>query len=150
MAFQIGSYSLPDSWLASPEIVPSKKTRHQLARCMGAFLILYKTGYSTSLLRMVIGFGNRRDRKLSLLDVKFYGCADLLLYFYIHKLGDEDDVNAILDQVTFGKCQSFNRLVDGTGSNGLDFRAMVFPEDASDCARYGRGTGGALNFDNVH
>jgi hypothetical protein len=84
------------------------------------------------------------------LNHKLDGCADFLLNFYIHKFWDEDNVNTVLHQVALGQRQSFDCLVDGTGSNGLDFCTIVFPDYASDSASYSGGTGGALYFDYVH
>ena len=54
------------------------------------------------------------------------------------EIGDGDDVDSVIMQISPCDCNSLDCLIDSSGSNGLDFRSIMFPHDAGNCARYRR------------
>jgi hypothetical protein len=83
-------------------------------------------------------------------DDKLDRCANFVVDLDVHKFWGEDDVDSILRQVTLGESHGFHGLIHGTGPDGLDFSALVFPDHASDSACNSGSARDAFYFDDIY
>jgi hypothetical protein len=74
------------------------------------------------------------------LDDKLDGSPYLVFDGYICELRHATHIDAIVPEITGCQNQSLDRLIDGSSSDGLHFRSMMFTDHACDCASDGGGS----------
>ncbi len=80
---------------------------------------------------------------------EFDRSADLVVNYNINELRDADHEDTILGQIGLGERYSLDSLVDGAGTDSLNFSSPMLPDYARNRARYCRSSGGAFDFDHT-